>query len=413
MGSGYGDVCQGLGEVYARLGRLTESDEAFRQALTAYRTVEHHAMACWTAAGALALLVLPYWTDDLNERQRLLRESEEAARRAGETIGGLPPNHSVLPLLALEGMWSEARQIAQQLLARPHNALVRCSAASSLAPLSRNLGETELAWSLVQEFIPEGPSVIPGTRQYAGTLPLLRLAAELALDAADLPLAAVWLETFERWLDWSHTVLDRADGYLLRARYHLAEGKRSLARQVTEQAFRRASDPRQPLALIAVHRFLGKLDTDDRRFADAERHLEESLGLAEACAAPFERALTLLDLAELRFVQRQIDRARSLVDQVQAICEPLGAMPTLERVDALRQEIQQVVQKAPSYPAGLTQREVEVLQLVAEGMTNAEIADRLFLSRRTVEHHIGNIYNKISIGSRAAAAVWAKEQGII
>ena len=95
-----------------------------RRGLTAYRTVEHHAMASWTAAGALSLLVLPYRTDDLNERQRLSRESEEAARRAGETIGGLPANHSVLPLLALEGMWSKARQIAQQLLARPHNALL-------------------------------------------------------------------------------------------------------------------------------------------------------------------------------------------------------------------------------------------------------------------------------------------------
>ena len=62
---------------------------------------------------------------------------------------------------------------------------------------------------------------------------------------------------------------------------------------------------------------------------------------------------------------------------------------------------------APSYPDGLTRREVEVLQLVAGGMTNSEIANELFLSVRTVERHIGNVYGKINARGRADATAYA------
>jgi HD-GYP domain-containing protein (c-di-GMP phosphodiesterase class II)/DNA-binding CsgD family transcriptional regulator len=64
-------------------------------------------------------------------------------------------------------------------------------------------------------------------------------------------------------------------------------------------------------------------------------------------------------------------------------------------------------------PAGLTDREVEVLRLVADGCSNREIADRLVISRRTAEHHVQNIYAKIGLSSRAAAALFAMEHGLL
>ena len=76
----------------------------------------------------------------------------------------------------------------------------------------------------------------------------------------------------------------------------------------------------------------------------------ESLSLADVCAAPFERALTLVELAELRVAQRRPDIVIGILDDVQTTCERLGARPTLERVDALRQHISQTLKKAPSYP---------------------------------------------------------------
>jgi DNA-binding NarL/FixJ family response regulator len=64
-------------------------------------------------------------------------------------------------------------------------------------------------------------------------------------------------------------------------------------------------------------------------------------------------------------------------------------------------------------PAGLTDREVEVLRLVAEGCSNPQIAERLVVSRRTAESHVQNIYAKIGISSRAAAALFAMEHQLL
>ena len=61
----------------------------------------------------------------------------------------------------------------------------------------------------------------------------------------------------------------------------------------------------------------------------------------------------------------------------------------------------------------LSSREVEVLRLVADGLTNQEIAERLFLSDHTVHRHLANILNKLSVGSRAAAVARATREGLV
>ena len=64
-------------------------------------------------------------------------------------------------------------------------------------------------------------------------------------------------------------------------------------------------------------------------------------------------------------------------------------------------------------PAGLTEREVEVLRLVAAGLTNNDIAAALFLSAKTVSRHLSNIFTKIGVTSRAAATAYAFEQDLV
>ena len=64
-------------------------------------------------------------------------------------------------------------------------------------------------------------------------------------------------------------------------------------------------------------------------------------------------------------------------------------------------------------PGGLSAREVEVLRLVAAGLTNREIADALTISERTVDRHVSNIFTKLDVSSRAAATAFAYEHGLI
>ncbi len=69
--------------------------------------------------------------------------------------------------------------------------------------------------------------------------------------------------------------------------------------------------------------------------------------------------------------------------------------------------------KSPTSPAGLTAREVEVLRLLAQGLTDAHIAEQLVISPRTVNNHLTSIYSKIQVSSRAAATRYAMEHQLV
>jgi len=119
------------------------------------------------------------------------------------------------------------------------------------------------------------------------------------------------------------------------AHYYRQAGDASEAYAHAERALAHATEPRQPLALLAAHRLLGELDTDAGRYRDAETHLHASLVLADACAAPYERALTLLATAELQAAIGERQAAQTLLNEVRGICTPLGAKPTVAHADAL------------------------------------------------------------------------------
>jgi DNA-binding NarL/FixJ family response regulator len=69
--------------------------------------------------------------------------------------------------------------------------------------------------------------------------------------------------------------------------------------------------------------------------------------------------------------------------------------------------------RRPQHPGGLSRREVDVLRLAAMGLTTRQIADRLFISPKTADHHIQHVYTKIGVSSRAAAALWAAQHAVV
>jgi HD-GYP domain-containing protein (c-di-GMP phosphodiesterase class II) len=95
----------------------------------------------------------------------------------------------------------------------------------------------------------------------------------------------------------------------------------------------------------------------------------------------------------------------------EGVLEPRASRAVL--VAAGHGEPQANTGKRQDNPGGLTRREVEVLRLAARGLTTAQIADRLYISPKTADHHIQHIYGKIRVSTRAAAALWAMEHAVV
>jgi tetratricopeptide (TPR) repeat protein len=323
-----------LGLAYADIGRPDNAHAMLTRAREMYREIRHHSMVVASTLATLSHITIPYRTAALTERGCLAAEAEAAwAQGRGSLPEGVAPEIVRSAVSYIEGQW---QQILELLNIESVPLIARFSEWTVvLGQVLRHQGAPALAWAQVQKIFPEGSSTDPGGHWFSTANEAQRLAAGLALDDADLRTARTWLDAHDRWLVWSGATRGRAEGRLVWAHYQLASGDPAAARVWAQQALADAREPRQPLTLLAAQRFLGQLDTEAGCHADAERRLSESLALADACAAPFERALTLLALAELRAAAGQRDAARSLLAEVRRICEPLGAAPTLARVGAL------------------------------------------------------------------------------
>ena len=111
-----------------------------------------------------------------------------------------------------------------------------------------------------------------------------------------------------------------------------------------------------------------------------------------------------------------LDDEESLAEAIE-IARDLGAEPLTRRVAGRMRELGLRVPRGPreatrANPAGLTARQLEVLVLLAEGLTNAEIAERLVVSPRTAEHHVAAVLRKLGAATRRDAARRASELGL-
>jgi DNA-binding CsgD family transcriptional regulator len=399
-----GHAAFGRGISLATLGEPAAAREALRDARRSYLDIDHHACLAFTLLTELTDVIVPYRSDDPPARRAIANEAaaEIELSRGALTTEALP-ELAQLTVLSLDGRWSEARAIAEQ-CTNPGNYLLRRQLTLALAPIAYHTGDTETAWWHVRAILPDGPDAEPGSAVLHDALMLQRLAVDLCIDAGALDEAARWLDASDHWLQWSGSVPGRAETALGRARLVLAQGDVDAASTWADRAVRAASEPRQPSALVQALRLRGALSSN-------EEDLNASLELATACEIPYERAESLAALAALR---RETDpaAAATLAQEARAVAMRLGAGPLTGRVERLLAEIE-AASAAPRLPAGLTLREVEVLRLVAGGLTDAEVADRLSISRRTVGQHLRSVYNKLDVRSRTEATRFAIEHTLV
>jgi DNA-binding CsgD family transcriptional regulator len=145
------------------------------------------------------------------------------------------------------------------------------------------------------------------------------------------------------------------------------------------------------------------------RPAAARAYYEAALAACEAIAFRPETALRLLALAELltRHYPDEAAGAARHLDRARGERAAMGMTPWLER--ALRAGGQR---RPLGYPDGLTEREVEVLRLLAQGKSNQQIATELSISLHTAGHHVGSILAKAGAANRTEAASYAFQRGL-
>src|SRR6185436_5129540 len=150
----------------------------------------------------------------------------------------------------------------------------------------------------------------------------------------------------------------------------------------------------------------------------ARQHLEDAVDLYLQSGAPFEVARARIELARALGSLGRTDDALEEAQRAIELLAELNAQFEMGRARTVLESLKHSPQTggkadAHSRNGGLTKREIEVLRLVAEGLNNQTIAERLFVSDHTVHRHLANILRKLSVSTRAAAVAQAARRGLL
>jgi DNA-binding CsgD family transcriptional regulator len=292
-------------------------------------------------------------------------------------------------LLQLHGAWPDAIQAARQACGQLEGRPASGAAFYQCGELHRLRGEFAEAEQAFCEASRHGRTPQPG-------MALLRLAQGQTEAAA----AAIRL------------ALDQARDRRIRLRLlpafieiMLAAPDLQAPRSAAEQLEQIADelDAAYLLAVAAQARGAVLLAEGDGRAALAV--LRQAWAAWQEIESPYEtaRVRILIGLACRHCGDN--DAAAMEWDAARWIFEQLGAQPDLARLESLT--------APPKSAAGLSAREAQVLRLIAEGKTNRAVASELFISERTVERHVSNIFLKLDVTSRAAAIAYAYQHRLV
>ncbi len=138
---------------------------------------------------------------------------------------------------------------------------------------------------------------------------------------------------------------------------------------------------------------------------EAKQNLEKAVDIYDDIKSPFESSRTRLILAEVLVKLNLLAQAEAELNEAMAAFNELGAEKDFEKAKSLLKNLYgDKADEIDKNKYEFTGRELEVLKLIAEGKTNEEISEKLFLSVRTVEKHITNIYSKLDISGKSARA---------
>jgi DNA-binding CsgD family transcriptional regulator len=294
-------------------------------------------------------------------------------------------------VLLLRGNWRDAARDAQDacelLRSRPAvgAALYRLG---EVHRLRREFSKAEDAYTRAHE---RGRKPQPG-------LSLLRLA-QGQIDAAAASIRGVLLDTRARA---ARARMLAAAVEILLAAEDLASARVASA-ELSEIAIAFGA----PLLAAASAHGTGAVLLADGDIEAASRSLRQACEIWRDLEMPYEEAQTCLLLAAVCEERGDQDGRRLELDTARRLFEQLNADPGLA-------SLAEDSDRPTRQPAGsLSEREVQVLRLVAAGKTNRAIANELFISEKTVARHVSNIFGKLGVSSRTGATAWAFHHNLI
>jgi DNA-binding NarL/FixJ family response regulator len=266
-----------------------------------------------------------------------------------------------------------------------------------IGEIRRRQGRLEHAETMLEEHV-------------AQPLAMLSLAA-LALDRGRAQRALDLAERYLRRVS-SRDRVRRLHGleYLIRA--HVRLGNDAKAPQALEETRELARCAGTPLISALVDDLEGEVAAARGDLDAARRHLEDAVDAYELNAVPYEASAARLQLGAVLQRLGRADSAKAALRLAKRGAERIGARLLLDRAVRALESIA-ADGAGPRRPHDLTAREIEVLALVAEGVSNQQIAQRLCISAFTVKRHIANILTKLDLPSRAAAAAYAVRERIL
>lgn len=332
-------------------------------------------------------------THDLGRADEWLRAAQRVMQRGNlVSVAGYCRAHYAGILIAA-GRWGDADdELTAVLHQLPAGVGVWASARCRLAGLRIQQGRLEAAEKLLVGLDHHDDAVLP-----LSGLHLARSRPQLALELIERTLAA--------------GVPDYAAGPLWSALAdaHLAAGDTDAARQVADRLLALAGEQPAPYirGLAAAAQGRVRSAVGDPQALPCWR---EALACYQQSNRTVDAAFASLELARLIAPDRP-DAAIAELEAAHLAFEAAGARRGADETAALLRALGGEAKTGPKGHGALTRRESEILDLVSHGLTNAEIAGRLFISPKTVEHHVGRVLTKLGLRSRVEAAAFAARRG--
>lgn len=289
----------------------------------------------------------------------------------------------------------------------------RSGVAWSLYQLARAYLESEGYSATMQAALEESLALWKELGDPRGTALTLCLSGQAALIQGNTELAR---SQIEEGLHICREIKDQqgtALALILSGQVHALQGEEITAYHLYEESLALARETKQRWIIAACLEGLAMMLARWSEIVQATRLWGKAEALRDAVHVPIPPIEYLDYESSLAPVREQLG------EKAFAAAWAEGQTMTLERVLSARGEetISSTPMRAetpplPTYPAGLTAREVQVLRLVVQGLTNTEIADTLGLSEKTIAHHLTHIFNKTITENRAAAVAFAFRHGL-